>query len=189
MKPERVFLAVAAIALTIAPAGLARASESARDAERRLAYMQNRDRTAFGRPALSYSSFLSSLARRHAQNMARAHAIWHDPALPSDVGSWEHVGDNVGRSDSVEHLHGGFMASRQHRDNLLFWAYEQYGVGVAISDDGRIYAAVVFFTPHRVAGGSRSAGTSGGTQRRTPEIQPQTIDILVELVALDAGLA
>ncbi len=192
----RVALCAVAAAATLSVATTSYAAEDARSMERRLAYLQNRDRVAFGRPALRMSSFLTSLAREHAQDMASANRIWHDPAMPSLVGEWEHVGDNVGRSTNVDYLHDGFMSSSEHRDNLMFWPYEQYGVGIAIADDGRVYGVVIFFTPYRTATPTRhtsSTSPAGATQTAAPpaalpDAQPQTLGMLHAVLALDAGV-
>ena len=182
MRVRRCVLAAVTTVAFLATIPAAHASTSL---ESRLAYLQNRDRTAFGRPALQPSQFLSSLARAHARNMAAARRIWHDPSLPSLVGVWEYVGDNVGRSTSLEQLHAGFMASREHRENLMFWGYEHYGVGVATGRDGYVYAVVVFFTPYR--GHSKQQRPEAAAPKSQGE--PQTIEMLVRLVSLDGHAA
>lgn len=68
----------------------------------------------------------------------------------------------------------------------MFRGYKQYGVGVVTGDDGYIYAAVVFFTPYRDA----ATPASRVAVIQKPQGQsPQTIEMLVRLVSLDAGAA
>lgn len=180
-------LALAAI-IAASAAGSASAATSAPAVERTLTSYHNRDRAAFGVKPLRYSSHLSSVARRHATRMAGAGRIWHQEDLAWTVSGWKHLGDNVGRSDSVEHLHAGFMASPSHRDNILFWEYTTFGVGSVIADDGRIYAVIIFMTPSRAARPAARATAASRAQAPAPEVPEQTLGKLMQILALDAAI-
>ena len=116
-----------------------------------LTSMTNADRTAAGLGALVTASDLQSFAQRRAEEMARAHKLWHTSNLGTSVSNWQRVGENVGRGPSLRDIQTAFMNSPSHRENILHPAFTQIGVGVA-SDGGRlIYVAVIFRQPKNAA--------------------------------------
>ena len=61
----------------------------------------------------------------------------------------DHAGENIGRnnypdSQSTSMTMTAFMASTDHRDNILDHHYTNAGVGVAIAPDGMKYFVVTF---------------------------------------------
>lgn len=121
----------------------------------------NSIRGEHGRASLALYSDLVDIARRHSQEMAAKGSIWHNPRLGSEVKGWDVVGENVGMGPSVPDLMDAFMNSPAHRSNILDPDYNQFGIGVAISD-GTIYVTVVF--AHR--GGSVQTSTPRTTTTR-----------------------
>lgn len=103
----------------------------------------NSIRAANGRGSLAVYSDLVEVARRHSARMAAAEDIWHNPNLTSEVKNWRIVGENVGMGPSVSDLMDAFMNSPTHRANILDPDYNQFGIGVVVSN-GTIYVTVVF---------------------------------------------
>jgi hypothetical protein len=87
---------------------------------------------------------LVEVARRHATRMAERGVVFHNPALGDEVQAWDVVGENVGAGNDVGQLHAAFMASKVHRDEILFAGYREVGVGVAYAADGRLFVTQVF---------------------------------------------
>lgn len=122
----------------------------------------NQERAAQGLATLSVAGDLVAVARSHSGRMAGAGELYHNPNLGGDVANWQTVGENVGRGASVGELHGAFMASPSHRDNVLDDDWSQIGVGVAVASDGRVYVTEVFRQP------------AGSAPAPEPEPQPES---------------
>ena len=110
----------------------------------------NSARTARGLPALRRSSVLMHAARYHAHNMLRYNFFRHDDVFgqsPADRvarfgrrGMFRWVGENiaVGYWSAGDVCHA-WMASQEHRANILGRHYRLIGVGYARAGDGRTY--------------------------------------------------
>jgi hypothetical protein len=107
----------------------------------------NQARAAAGLPGLSVSADLSAAATHQAQNMAAADALFHTPNLGSGLCCWAMVGENVGAGPSVSIIQAAFMASPEHRANILRVAYTQIGVGYVIDKHGTLWVSEVFRRP------------------------------------------
>lgn len=175
----------------------------------------NAERTSRGLSRLVVKSDLRSVARNHSADMAAEGDIWHNPNLSSQVGgSWTILGENVGMGGSVNGLHDAFMDSPGHRANVLHQSYNQVGVGVKLDGDGTIFVTEVFAkrggsTAKKKSSSSSTApapakkkssvtttvassGGGSGTKRpaaRTaaPTAKPRNVDMLVQLLGLDAA--
>lgn len=121
--------------------------------ESRLIEMVNRERSKSGRKPLTNWKELSACARKHSQNMAegkvgfghkgfeqRAEAMRKIAQL-LDFG--ENVGCCIGYNDPLEMILEGWMKSPGHKDNILS-DYEQTGMGIAYSKDGRYFMTQLF---------------------------------------------
>ncbi len=105
----------------------------------------NGARSSSGRVRLRMNSTLVTVARRHAQRMASAGKIYHNPRLASQVRlPWRILGENVGVGQTVATLHTAFMNSPPHRRNVLDRRFRQLGVGI-IHAAGRTWVVVVFY--------------------------------------------
>lgn len=137
-------LGVFALALTLlAPAAaLADAGSDAAFVSR-----TNAARSSAGLRPYAVAADLTALARRQAARMAAAGALAHNPALASQVCCWTDLGENVGRGTSVDQVQSAFLASPEHRANILSARYTQIGVGTARGGDGRLYVDEVFRRP------------------------------------------
>lgn len=104
----------------------------------------NSARSAAGVAAVTESADLDAAAAAHAQSMARSGILAHTPSLGSGVCCWRKIGENVGEGPSVGALQAAFMASTEHRDNILDRAYNQMGVGYAVDAHGTLWVSELF---------------------------------------------
>jgi uncharacterized protein YkwD len=107
----------------------------------------NQARAAAGVGALSVSGDLSAAATRQAQDMAASGVLYHTPNLSSAVCCWVVLGENVGEGPSAARLHAAFMASPEHRANILRSSFTQIGVGYAIDHRGTLWVSEMFRRP------------------------------------------
>ena len=107
----------------------------------------NQARAAAGLPGLSVSADLSAAATHQAQSMADADALFHTPNLGSGLCCWVMVGENVGDGSSESIIQAAFMASPEHRANILRAAFTQIGVGYVIDKRGTLWVSEVFRRP------------------------------------------
>jgi uncharacterized protein YkwD len=107
--------------------------------------MLNDTRAAHGLHGLMPDAELQQIANRQANAMAESGAVWHTANLGSQLSwGWWAWSENVGYGPSVGWLHGAFMNSWSHSENVLNPSYNYVGVGVAYGWDGSIYVSHVF---------------------------------------------
>lgn len=129
----------------------------------------NAARAANGVRSLAWSSELADVARRQAERMASSGDLEHNPNLGNEVTGWRVVSENIGYGPTWRSIQNAFMASSEHRANLLDPEVTQLGVGTAVDKHGTLWVSQVFRLPYGASapsGGSSSAGTapsSGGT--------------------------
>lgn len=116
----------------------------------------NHERTSRGIKAVVLDAHLSDIARRHSQEMASRHDLYHNDNLGNEVDGWEELDENVGEGLTVDDIHNAFMASSVHRSGIL-GNYEKVGIGTAWKD-GTLWVTEVFF---------RAKKSSSTTTRRT----------------------
>jgi hypothetical protein len=136
----------------------------------------NGARTSHGLRAYAVRSDLTSIARRQAARMAAARSLYHNPRLGSEVSNWRAVGENVGRGGSVSSIHSAFMASYEHRANILSGTFTEVGIGTAQGGDGLLYVSEVFRRPMNatyVAPPTRTARRTVTTYRRASRSAPR----------------
>lgn len=200
--------AAAAILLASAPTSASTSQES--DFVSRI----NAERSSRGLRTLTVKSDLTAVARDWSEQMARAGAISHDPNLASKVSGWTMLGDNVGKGPTVSSIQKAFMESPTHRDIILEGDFNQVGVGVYQSGS-TLYVTQVF-ARRSSGGSSGGSGSGGSTPTVSkPKIgtavkhvaappateivtltskiwsidltaPPQTVDVLMRLVQMDA---
>jgi uncharacterized protein YkwD len=93
---------------------------------------------------------LTSIAARWSARMAAIQKISHNKKFRYQISGWWLLGENVGWTNaSVEYLHRAFLASPEHRRNILDPRFTAIGVGETVSKDGRIFVTEDFgrFTP------------------------------------------
>lgn len=115
---------------------------------RHMLALTNHDRANHDRAALSFAERLARYAKSHSQAMANSGHIFHSTAnqlLSALEGyNWQLGGENVGVGGSLESLEDAFMASTDHRKNILRRVYDHAAVGIVRQDD-RIWITVIFY--------------------------------------------
>ena len=135
-----------ALAVAVFAGGTGQAFASAGSDEAAFLADANAARAANGAGALSSASDLVSLARKHSADMAAQNTLFHTPNLGSVVTGWQTVGENVGTGGSEPSVQSAFMASPEHRANILLPAYSQVGIGVVWSGS-RLWVTEIFRQP------------------------------------------
>jgi uncharacterized protein YkwD len=110
----------------------------------------NEARRAHGLAPLRSRKDLRTIAIRWSARMAAMEKIWHNRKLRNQVFGWWRLGENVGwAAGSVEYLHQAFLASPEHRRNILDPLFTSIGVAETVSADGRIFVVEDFgrFSP------------------------------------------
>lgn len=135
--------------------------------ERRFLSLMNDARASRGLSKLAPSPDVATVARRWSRRMAADGRLRHNPRVGGQIPiAWRRWGENVGYASNsggrglaavTRRLHRGFMASDGHRANIL-GRFNQVGVGVAIADDGTMWATMVFVQGPR-PGASRAGLT------------------------------
>lgn len=136
----------------------ARASVASRD-EHRAFELINDERRARGLMPLRWDDDLAHMARDHSEEMGRGNFLAHVDAAGRDtfaraalegVCGWSALGENIaynqGFEDPVAFAVERWMQSVKHRDNILRPGFTHAGLGIAKTDDGRIYFTQVFVT-------------------------------------------
>jgi len=108
----------------------------------------NGDRAASGLGALCANGALSGFAQNWANWMAQNHSLTHQD-LGGILGgtSFNSVAENILTGPggmSAGQMEAAWMASSEHRANILNGGYVAAGVGIAYSSDGRVWVAVEF---------------------------------------------
>lgn len=135
-----------ALSIWAAPGLSAQTSTSADEATSTAAI--NAARADAGAATLARDAGLDSVARTHAERMAAADAIFHNPNVKPEADAagvaWQWIGENVGVGPTAQDVHTGFMNSDGHRANLLYAGYNVIGAGVAHGPDGSLFVVHVF---------------------------------------------
>jgi hypothetical protein len=149
--PVRRLLPVALVlALVVAAIVPIAASADSTSTSQMISYT-NSARSQHGLRSYSVSSDLSSVASNWAAHMAANHTLAHNPNATSQVCCWQAMGENVGVGGSASQIQSAFMASAEHRSNILSSSYTQVGIGTAWGSDGRLYVDEVFRLPSGAA--------------------------------------
>ena len=114
--------------------------------------MINAERTTRMVPPLRRERVLDSIARDHAQRMADSNKVFHmdgpmelhTKLLEHDNMSFNRLGVNIARGNSIEEIHKFMMAALAERNNILDKRFTTFGVGTARTDNGYIYLVHVF---------------------------------------------
>jgi len=108
--------------------------------EQKLFHMHNDVRAAYLVQPLHANEVLFPLAEHQARRMAHQGRLFHG-LYPVCPGGW---GQNVGVGPSVFDVFQGFMASRDHRRNILNPNFHWVGIGVVIDQAGNRWVVVDF---------------------------------------------
>jgi len=136
---------VVAQAVSQGAAASARAASTVQPgAEGQLLSLTNSARAGAGLSPLVSSPTLVALARGWSAQMAAAHALSHNPNLAGSVSGWYMIGENVAQAGSASQAQSLFMASSEHRANILEPVYNRVGIGVVVASDGSVWFTVDF---------------------------------------------
>jgi uncharacterized protein YkwD len=109
--------------------------------------LTNVDRAEHGRRALSLDATLSTYAEKHSRDMANRGYLFHTDDLAARLKGvhWSIGGENVGVGSSLESLEDAFMASKDHRENILRRAFDHSAIGIFRDADDNVWVTVIFY--------------------------------------------
>ena len=137
-------LAAAVMGLCLLNIGARAASAADPGTEAQFVSLMNADRAQQGLAALTVDPQLTAVARNWSDTIERNGGLSHNPGIEGELpAGWTRWGENVGTGPSVASLEAAFMASPDHRANIL-GAYSLVGVGVDVTGDGIIWVTVDF---------------------------------------------
>jgi uncharacterized protein YkwD len=128
-------------------------------AEQQISDLANAERRGKGLGELTTNPLLVRVARQHSREMCERGYFDHASPVAElktpmkrylqalgYVPKWACVGENLFYCSIVDPVRGHhcLMDSPAHRDNMLDERFEQIGVGVHISSDGRFWVTQVF---------------------------------------------
>jgi uncharacterized protein YkwD len=106
----------------------------------------NASRTNRSRGGLNTSRVMNDRAQRWAIHLAQCRCLDHRRGPFGALPGWCSAAENVGRSGggSVGSVHGAFMASSGHRNNILNRRWTSMGVGAAVNRFGEWFVVHAF---------------------------------------------
>lgn len=107
----------------------------------------NDARADHGLPLLEQRGGLSRVADDWAHELAAKGVLRHNPDLTAQVCCWRVVAENVGYGPDVRTVHQAFMASPEHRDNILDPRFRRIGIGRERDPLGVLWLVQVFKDP------------------------------------------
>jgi hypothetical protein len=125
----------------------------------------NAARQAAGLAPLPIRSDLVASARNQAGRCAAAGELFHNPNLGGDISGWHVVGENVGVGPASDWgaISRAFLASPEHRANILDPDFDYVGVGTATDRQGRLWVSEVFISVAGVGSGGSNSGSLSGS--------------------------
>lgn len=105
--------------------------------------MTNGDRQAIGVGPLTPADSLTVSARRQAHANAAAGALTHTD-LPTLLGAWWQVAENVGTGPDTHVIQAAYRASPGHYANMMNGDYGWTGVGIAVDGAGTVWTVQQF---------------------------------------------
>jgi hypothetical protein len=168
---------------TAKPAGASSSDEAAFGLDL-LAYA-NRERAARGLPALQLDGYASYQAQGWAAQMQATNTLSHRSNFSSAFASYPAAGENV--ADLVANagdVHRQFMASPEHRRNILQPGFDAAGLGIACSGDGRVWVVIDYVARSQTAASRYNGGypaaspqsvSDGGHRCPVPSASGQTV--------------
>jgi len=110
----------------------------------------NQERAQRGSSGLRVAGDLVAVARRHSQDMAAQSRLYHNPNVGNEVQGWQLLGENVGTGPDASRVEAAFMASPEHRANVLNPNFTEIGVSV-IWTGNRLWVTELFRQPFSTA--------------------------------------
>lgn len=141
-------LALVLITAALAAPGTASAGTHARSTEMKwtMFHLVNAARRHHGLNPLDLNARLSKTASGHSLKMANRATVFHTPNLYDTVRRYRpnRWGENVGMASTVRGLHRAFMASYEHRANILGAGYRKVGIGL-VRSGGYVWGTLIFY--------------------------------------------
>ncbi len=100
-------------------------------------------RAGEGLPALIVNSGFKSYARDWAKNMGDTDTLAHSEFTVL-FDPWTYLGENVGYGPSVSSIFNALVASPDHYANMVDPGFTHIGIGVWITDEGKMWTTHVF---------------------------------------------
>lgn len=121
-------------------------SGAANSNEKAFASKLNKERAKKGLVKLKLDPQVSKAAKLHTKEMIAAKTLHHTPndVLGKRVTNWTTLGENVGVGGDVNSLHGAFMKSPSHKENILFPDFRYVGIGAKRTSDGKLWVTFIF---------------------------------------------
>jgi uncharacterized protein YkwD len=166
-------LVFAATLLPVPPPASAAVDASA---EQEFVQLIQGERSARGLRSLTVCAEIRTVSRRHSLRMADMDHLHHNPNLGTEVKDWTRLAENVGVGPSVARLHEALMNSEGHRRNILDSEVTQIGVGVEVTEAGRMWVTQVFRRPASGAACTSVTTTTTGTTTEPPPVVNLTGD-------------
>jgi uncharacterized protein YkwD len=118
----------------------------AKKPQKELLALTNEARSEHDKSALALNAKLSRYATRHSRAMADKGYLFHTADLADTLKGldWSMGGENVGVASSLTDVQAAFMASKDHRRNILQKVYDHAAIGV-VESDGVIWVTVIFY--------------------------------------------
>ncbi len=103
----------------------------------------NKDRTDYGRRALSIQDDAQRKAQAWAEKLARENRLYHSKLSDGIKTKWCSLGENVGYGKNVPTVQKAYMESTGHRANVMATKWNGVGVGHA-TNGSRVFTVQVF---------------------------------------------
>lgn len=118
----------------------------AKKPQKELLSLTNEVRSQHGKSALALNARLSRYATRHSRAMAAKGYLFHTADLAAKLKGldWSMGGENVGMATSLDDVQAAFMASKDHRKNILQTGFDHAAIGI-FESDGAIWVTVIFY--------------------------------------------
>jgi uncharacterized protein YkwD len=140
--------ALVLITAALAAPSTASAGTRARSTEMKwtMFHLVNVARRHHGLNPLQLNARLSKTAFGHSLKMANRNTVFHTANLYDTVRRYRpnRWGENVGMASTVRGLHRAFMASYEHRANILGSGYRKVGIGL-VSSGGYVWGTLIFY--------------------------------------------
>lgn len=146
----RLALLIAAT-LFASPAFACALPDGVADVKRAIATEWNAERNAGRLGALARERTLEDAAQSHACDMAEKKAMSHIGSDGDDLRArlasarynYRFANENIGNFSNPDGAVKWWMGSSGHRNNILARGVVEFGIGVALGQDGRTYMAVI----------------------------------------------
>jgi uncharacterized protein YkwD len=156
MKRRLLPLVVICLSLGASPSAQEKSKFMLTDDEQQVIDLTNAERKKKDLPPLKFNQVLCEVARAHSANMVKQAKVEHklDGKSPYDrikAAGYRYMvaGENLARADvTVEEVMAAWMASKDHRDNILDAEFTEIGIGL-VRDEQNTYYTQVFAKPRK----------------------------------------